>query len=435
MHYKREKVKNMQQRKYRWWGISALGFSIFLVTTDMTIVALALPSLAQHFHLADSAASAIVLSYSLPVTVLVLPVGMVLHRLRPLSAFVGSVAGFGLGSILCGLAPDFWVLLLGRVIQGIAGSVMMTQNLAMATALVAPSERGRAIGVMSSLATLGSVTGPGMGGLLLGRFGWPSIFFVNIPVCLLAMLLACVGLRELSLTEGKAPGNGVRLMVGLFRRPSFSWAWLVLLSSSVVSGAFYTLLPFDLSGVQRLPPATAGLVLLCLPFGVTLTAPISGYLTDRFGANVLMLSGLALMIGSVGVLTLAVGHRASVLDLALRLLLVGITRGIFDGPTQTLLMSKGSRETLGAASGLSALGRNLGLALGPLLISVTWLWMTGFILQMVGGMLVLNVLTIMGLLFGWLSLRPGATLPGERSEARSEKGHEQSALSITSDTW
>jgi MFS family permease len=144
-----------------------------------------------------------------------------------------------------------------------------------------------------------------------------------------------------------------------------------------------------------------------------------------------MMIGLTLMIGSVGILTLAVGQRTSVLDLALRLLLVGITRGIFDGPTQTLLMSKGSRETLSAASGLSALGRNLGLALGPLLISVTWLWMTSLVLQMVGGMLILNLLTILGLLFGWLSLRPETSLQGEELKTEPEGSHEQSNLSVT----
>ncbi|GHO48947.1 MFS transporter [Ktedonospora formicarum] len=421
----------MQQRKYRWWGIIALGVSIFLVTTDMTIVALALPSIAQYFHLSDSAVSTIVLSYSLPVTLLVLPVGMVLHRPYPLSAFAGSVVGFGLGSILCGLAPNFWILLLGRMVQGVAGSVMMTQNLAVATALAAPSERGRAIGIMSSLATLGSVTGPGIGGLLLGRFGWPSIFFVNVPMCLLAVLLGCVGLRGLTLAEGRTSSNGWRLMINLLRRPSFFWAWLVILMSSVVSGAFYTLLPFDLSRVQRLSPGTAGLVLLCLPFGIAVTAPISGYLTDRLGAKVLMMIGLAFMVGSVGVLTLAVGTRVSALDLALCLLLVGITRGIFDGPTQTLLMSSDSRETLSAASSLSAMGRNLGLALGPLLMSFTWLWMTGLVLQMVGGLLVLDLLTILGFLCGWLSLRAKAQFPVEALKVDHEGYHGQNTHSRT----
>lgn len=172
-------------QRYRWWGVIALGLSIFLVTTDMTIVALALSALARHFHLSDSMASTIVASYSLPVTMLVLPVGMVLHRGRPLIIFVSSVIGFCLGSILCGLAPAFWMLLLGRIVQGVAGSIIMAQSLAGATALVAPSERGRAIGLMGTLATLGSVTGPGLGGLLLGRLGWSSIFFVNIPMCVL----------------------------------------------------------------------------------------------------------------------------------------------------------------------------------------------------------------------------------------------------------
>ncbi len=213
-------------------------------------------------------------------------------------------------------------------------------------------------------------------------------------------------------------------MVGLLRRPAFFWAWLVLLSSSVVSGAFYTLLPFDLSRVQQMQPATAGLVLLCLPFGTAMIAPVSGYLTDRLGAKRPMVIGLALMIGSVGLLTLAVGHRTSALDLALRLLLVGIARGIFDGPTQTLLMSSGAPETLGATSGLSAVGRNLGLALGPLLVSVTWFWTASLVLQMVGGLLVLNLLTILSFLFGWLSLRAKA-LRQEGLEMKPEGDDEQ----------
>jgi DHA2 family multidrug resistance protein-like MFS transporter len=167
--------------RYLWWGVIALGLSTFLVTTDMIVVALALPTLAQYFHLSDSAASTIVASYSLPVTVLVLPVGMILHRGHPLTLFGSSVIGFGLGSILCGLAPDLWILLLGRVVQGVAGCVIMAQNLAVATALVAPSERGRAIGLISTLATLGSVTGPGIGGLLLAHVGWSSIFSSTSP--------------------------------------------------------------------------------------------------------------------------------------------------------------------------------------------------------------------------------------------------------------
>src|SRR5215470_19221672 len=102
----------------RWLAVIALGLSLFLSALDATIVALALPPIARHFQLSNSLASAVTLSYAIPMTVLILPSGDLVSRFRTLPTFLIAVLGFGLGSVTCGLASNFALLLVGRVIQG-----------------------------------------------------------------------------------------------------------------------------------------------------------------------------------------------------------------------------------------------------------------------------------------------------------------------------
>src|SRR2546425_3363029 len=125
MHYER-----------RWLAVIAVGLSIFLSALDATIVALALPPIAQHFQLSDSLASAVTLSYAIPLTVLILPAGDLVGRFRTLPTFLISVVGFGLSSLTCGLAPNFAQLIVGRVVQGCFGAVIGTQAIAVAAACV-----------------------------------------------------------------------------------------------------------------------------------------------------------------------------------------------------------------------------------------------------------------------------------------------------------
>src|SRR5437588_12889024 len=103
------------QYERRWFAVVDLGLSLFLSALDATIVALALPPIAQHFQLSDSLASAVTLSYAIPLTVLILPAGDLVSRFRTLPTFLISVVGFGLGSLICGLAPNFALLVAGRI--------------------------------------------------------------------------------------------------------------------------------------------------------------------------------------------------------------------------------------------------------------------------------------------------------------------------------
>src|SRR2546427_7815466 len=122
----------------RWLAITAIGLSLFLSALDATIVALALPPIAHHFQLSDSLASAVTLSYAIPMTALILPSGDLVGRFRALPIFLIAVFGFGLGSLTCGLASNFTLLLMGRVIQGCFGALLATQGIAVAAAVVSP---------------------------------------------------------------------------------------------------------------------------------------------------------------------------------------------------------------------------------------------------------------------------------------------------------
>src|SRR3989440_207269 len=408
----------------RWLAVTAVGLSLFLSALDATIVALALPPIAHHFQLSDSLVSIVTLSYAIPLTVIILPAGDLISRFRTLPTFLAAVLGFGLGSIICGLASSFSLLIVGRVIQGCFGAVIATQGIAVAAAVVSPGERGRAMGIIGALAPLGGVAGPGIGGLLLANFGWSAVFFVNVPVCLLAALLGIFSLRGVRL-GGRQSDGAFRQMAGLLRRPSFLWGLLAFFWSVSVAGALYYLLPFDLSGVQHIVPSLAGLILLCVPLGMGMMGILGGYLTDRYGAKPFILTGSGLLLVGLLLLTLVAQSHTSELDLAWRLLLIGMGLGLFSGPNLTLIMSAGTRETMGAASALSNLVSRLGSVCGPLALGITWTFLASFSAQIGVGILVIDGFAVLNLLFAWLLVqRSRGVSPEEAPEAASrERGH------------
>jgi MFS family permease len=390
--------------KRRWLAVTALGLSLFLSALDATIVALALPSIAHHFQISDSLVSVVILSYAIPLTMLILPSGDLIGRFHTLPTFLVAVLGFGLGSIICGLASSFPFLILGRVIQGCFGAVIATQGIAVAAAVVSPGERGRAMGIIGALAPLGSIAGPGIGGLLLASFGWSAIFFVNVPMCLLAALLGIFSLRSMRLGDRQS-SSAYRQMAGLLRRSPFLQGLLAFFWSVSAAAALYYLLPFNLSDVQHIAPTVAGVVLLCVPLGMAVMGPLGGYLTDRYGAKPFILAGSSLLLVGSLMLTLAAQSHTSVLDLAWRLLLIGMGIGLFTGPNQTLLMSVGAREAMGAASALSNLGSRLASVCGPLVVGFTWTFFASFSVQMGIGMLIIDGFAVLNLLFAWLSVQ------------------------------
>jgi predicted MFS family arabinose efflux permease len=395
-------TKETGQYKRRWFAVVALGFSLFLSALDSTIVALALPPIARHFQLSDALVATAVLAYAIPLTALILPSSSFVNRFPSLQVFLFSVVGFGTGTVICGLAPNFIVLLTGRAIQGSFAAVIGTLGFALAASVVSPKERGKAMGILGTVAPVGGVAGPGIGGLLLANFGWSSVFFVNIPVIIAASMLGIYSLRGVSLPIHRA-ANVYSQMVSLLRRSQFSLGLSAFFFSVSTSVALYYLLPFDLSGIQHIEPAVSGVLLLCVPLGMMVMGMVGGYLTDRYNPRPFILIGVALILAGIFALSLVTTSKTSQLDIAWRLILIGAGIGLFSSPNQTAIMSTGGREMMGAASGLSNLSARLGSVLSPLVVGVAWSFITSFPAQMAYGTFIVVGLALITFTLGLLS--------------------------------
>ena len=178
--------------KGRWIAMAALLVAGFMNLIDVTIVNVAIPSLQRAFDATDSQIEWVVAIYILTFALLLLPMGRLGDVVGRRRMFIAGVCVFTFGSALCGLAPSIWGLVGARVVQGIGGAMMTPQTLAIVPALFAPKERGLAFALFGLSAGLASVTGPVLGGFLIGAdlwgLDWRPIFLVNVPVGVIAVL-------------------------------------------------------------------------------------------------------------------------------------------------------------------------------------------------------------------------------------------------------
>ncbi len=188
-----------------------------------------------------------------------------------------------------------------------------------------------------------------------------------------------------------------------------------------VRWALAYLLPFALLDVQHLNPALAGVTLLVPSLGMAIMGTPGGYLADRFGVRVLIPTGWVVSLLGLLALLLAIVTPTSVLNLDWRLLLFGLGNGIAYGPLLTFILSAGPRETVGAASALSGVTRQLGFICGPALVSVLWSWQVGADAtgRASSGVLLLIAFIIVGLICSLLAVW-GLSQPGTPAEGRAE---------------
>jgi MFS transporter, DHA2 family, multidrug resistance protein len=216
-----------------WPAVVAVGIAVFMSSLDMTIVAITLPSIGREFGAPPEVAQWVILAYNLPMIALMLPAGRWIEPVNRRTALVAAVAGFAAASAAAGASGSLGLLLAARAVQGVCGALLSVAVLAIAGAVVHPSQRGQAMGLIATLGPLGSVAGPGLGGLLVAGPGWRWIFLVNVPVCLVAIALALHsvpsrgGLRGLSaaiLTEAVTAGvAALTLLLALQRAALDGW--------------------------------------------------------------------------------------------------------------------------------------------------------------------------------------------------------------------
>ncbi|MGI8422265.1 MAG: MFS transporter [Gaiellaceae bacterium] len=342
------KARLIASENRKWWTLAAVSFGLFMIMLDNTVVNVALPSIQRDLHMSTSQLEWIVAAYALTFAALMLTGGKLADLFGRRLLFMIGLGVFTGASLACGLAPSAGFLIGARIVQGVGAALMNPSTLSIITATFPPRERGTAIGIWAGTSALALAIGPLVGGLLTEHISWNWIFYVNIPVGLLGLVVArlaidesrdtsqvqrldlpglatsAVGLFSLTyaLVEGNAHGWSSTLIlsffalaaislvgfvllelhqkvpmldVSLFRNPTFAGAnTIAMLVSLAMFGVFF-FISLYVQQVLGYSPVKAGAIFLPMTVLIILVAPAAGKLTDRIGARWLLGGGMSLV--------------------------------------------------------------------------------------------------------------------------------------------
>jgi EmrB/QacA subfamily drug resistance transporter len=409
----------------RWLTLAAVVFAVFMTTLDNTVVNVALPSIQADLHLGLSGLAWVVNAYVLTFAVLLLTGGRLADSFGRRRGFLTGLAGFTAASLLAGLAPSAAVLIAARVLQGAGAALMTPPTLAIISdAFPDEKERGTAIGLWGGAAALAAALGPIVGGLLAQHIDWSWIFYLNVPLGILGLVLGARYIPEsrdkgtswrldlpglilstgalLSLTYGLIKANDLgwssptivallsmaavglsafvwmerrvrtpMIDVSLFRSATFTGSNLV--NMIVTLGTFgvflYTSLFFQ--NVLGYSPVHAGAALLPWIGTFLIVAPLTGKLAERIPTRWLITGGLLTMAAGLYLLS-SLDEHTTVIDLLPGLLLGGLGRAL-TVPLANAALSAAPIEKAGVASGVFNTFREIGGSLGIAIIGAVLL--------------------------------------------------------------
>src|SRR5436190_5810409 len=172
------------------WVLAGLSLSMLLSSLGTSIANVGLPTLAQAFNASFQEVQWIVLAYLLAITTLIVSVGRLGDIAGRRRLLLAGIVLFTLASVLCGVAPTLWLLIAARAAQGLGAAIMMALTLAFVGETVPKARTGSAMGLLGTMSAIGTALGPSLGGVLISGPGWRAIFFVNVPLGILALVLS-----------------------------------------------------------------------------------------------------------------------------------------------------------------------------------------------------------------------------------------------------
>src|SRR5713101_4691333 len=180
----------------KWWTLLAVSFGLFMIMLDNTVVNVALRSIQSSLHVGQSELEWIVVGYALTFATFMLTGGKLSDRYGRRLLFVVGLAIFTGSSLACGLAPNAGFLIGARVVQGVGAAIMNPATLGIITATFPPRQRGTAIGIWAGTSALALAIGPLVGGVLTEKVDWSWIFFINVPIGVLGLVVARFAIDE-----------------------------------------------------------------------------------------------------------------------------------------------------------------------------------------------------------------------------------------------
>ena len=390
--------------------------SMLIVVMDISIVNVALPAIRRDLHASVSGLQWTIDAYTLVLAGFLVLAGSTADRVGRRRIFQIGLATFGLGSLLCGLAPDIGWLIAARALQAVGGTMLNPVAMAIiAATFTVPAERAKAIGVFGAVSGLALALGPILGGALVDGLGWRAVFWINVPIAaaalvatalfvpesgaararrsdpvgqalvvlvLVSVIYAIIECRRLGVTSPvilaliAVAAFGVLgiivyeprradplLELRLFRSVPFGAAIVTAVFGLCGFGAFLFLSTQYLQDVRGMPALTAGLTLLPVGALVVVLSPFTGRLIGARGPrSPLVVAGTALALG--GLASLGLGPATPLPAVLAVYLLFGVCMGTINPPITNTAVSGMPRSMAGVATSLASIGRQVGTTLG-----------------------------------------------------------------------
>ena len=410
------KARIFADENRKWWTLAAVSFGLFMIMLDNTVVNVALPSIEKDLHISIAQLEWIVTAYALVFAALMITGGKLADLYGRRRIFVVGLAIFTLSSLACGFAPSSGFLIGARAFQGIGAALMNPATLSIITATFPPKQRGQAIGIWAGVSAMALAIGPLAGGLIVDNINWNWIFFVNVPVGVLGIVVAkffidesrdtsheqsidlpglatsAAGLFALSyaLIEGNAKGWASAEILGLFAAAAVLLVAFVLLESRqrlpmldlslfkigsfvganivamLVSLGMFGVFFFVSLYIQNIlgySPTKAGAAFLPMTILIILFAPIAGKQSDRIGSRWLMGGGMT-VLGISLLLYQRVGLHSTFWTLLPAMVLGGVGMAFVMSPMTSAAMGAVPIDKAGVGSGVLNSFRQVGGALG-----------------------------------------------------------------------
>lgn len=407
----KEKIYNK-----RWVILIVVLLGTLMATLDSSIVNVALPDMASRLTVGLDTIQWVVTSYLIVISAFVLIFGRIADIIGKSVIYQYGFLIFTFGSLLCGLSKTIGFLIISRVIQAIGAAMTMSSNQGIIAATFPANERGRALGLSATTVAVGTMLGPPIGGIMVQLFNWESIFLINIPIGIIGFLAG----QKLLPREAKKQGNVyfdlkgaivfiifvVSLFWAMLSGEKLGWdnyAILISLAISCVAIIFFYFIekkveqpmldfsmfhnklfnlsifcafvsfvaifcnniihPFYLEYIMNINPGKAGMLMMIFPISAGAIAPISGYLSDKIGSELLTVLGLfATTLGLI--LVGFLNTTSTYFDIVIRVAILGLGNGLFQSPNNAIIMTLVPRDKLGIVGSINALVRNMGMVFG-----------------------------------------------------------------------
>jgi EmrB/QacA subfamily drug resistance transporter len=400
----------------KWLVLLAVGIGTFMSALDGSVVNTLLPVINSTFQSDVATIEWVVTIYLLVVSGLLLSFGRLGDLRGNKIVYLWGFVIFVLGSACSGLSPAPVYLITARAFQAVGATMLFANSPAILTKIFPASQRGQALGLQGTMTYLGLTTGPFLGGWLADTFSWHAVFFINVPIGLLATWLSwrvipkdipnsrkegfdllgsftfMAGLVTLllGLNQGDSWGwlspltlgliiSSILLLIlfvyiekripapmldlSLFRQRVFNMAAISPILNYICVYSILFLIPFYLIQGRSLSAAQAGLILTAQPLVMALMAPMAGTLSDHIGSQMPTTLGMLILGGGLFLLS-RLTATSPFIHVIVGLAVSGLGTGLFVAPNNSALMGAAPMKRQGIASGVLALARNVGMVLG-----------------------------------------------------------------------